>query len=148
MAQFDVLLLNGPNLNMLGLRDPAIYGDLSLKDIEEAAIRHAENLDMGLEPYQSNHEGALIDKIHQAYQDHDGVIINPGGFSHTSVALRDAIEILDCPVLEVHLSNIAAREKFRHHSYVSSVATGVISGMGAYGYIMALDAMAEILNDA
>lgn len=142
-----LLVLNGPNLNMLGARDPAQYGTQTLGDIEQAVrLRAAE---AGLEPEfaQSNHEGELIDLIHAAHGRVAGLVINPGGLTHTSVALRDALEILTCPMIEVHLSNVHAREEFRRHSYVSPVVTGVIAGLGAQGYLLAVDAIAARLRD-
>ncbi|MBD2760447.1 type II 3-dehydroquinate dehydratase [Yimella sp. cx-573] len=139
-----LLVLNGPNLNLLGHRDPAQYGSTTLADIEKAVRSRAEQHGMAVDFRQSNHEGELVEAIQQARTSAVGVVINPAAYTHTSVAIRDALEILDCPVVEVHLSNIHAREEFRHHSYVSAVATGVIAGLGAQGYLLAVDAIAAL----
>ena len=144
----SILIVNGPNLNMLGLREPHIYGATTLDDIEAACQERAEELRLGLEFRQSNHEGELIGWIQEARTDHDGIIINAGGYTHTSVAIRDALAATDLPVIEVHLSNIFAREPFRHHSYISAVARGVICGLGAQGYLLAMDALARIIDNA
>lgn len=139
-----VLVLNGPNLNRLGKRQPEIYGSTTLADIEAGLSEHAARLGVGIDFLQSNHEGELIDRIHQAADAGESVIINPGGFTHTSVALRDALaEIADGPgFVEVHISNVHAREEFRHHSYLSPVARGVIAGLGVHGYHAALEYLA------
>ena len=142
-----VLVLNGPNLNMLGTREPAIYGSMSLTEIEERCRERAKLLDLELTFHQSNHEGALVTWIQEARFDCVGIIINAGAYTHTSVALQDALQLCDEPIIEVHLSNIFAREEFRHHSYISSLAKGMICGFGAHVYILALDAIAE-LQDA
>ncbi|NBO18110.1 MAG: type II 3-dehydroquinate dehydratase [Proteobacteria bacterium] len=139
-----ILLVNGPNLNTLGTREPEIYGRETLAQIEKNCIAHAKALKLELSVFQSNHEGEIIEAIQQARTVYQGVIINPGAFTHTSVAIMDALLLLTCPIIEVHLSNIHAREEFRHHSYVSKVAKGVICGLGAKGYLMALDAMADL----
>jgi 3-dehydroquinate dehydratase II len=143
----DILLLNGPNLNMLGKREPSIYGHHSLSELElqcqERALQHG----LTLQSFQSNHEGALLDCLHQHFGSVEGIIINPAGLSHTSVALRDGVAMMDVPIIEVHLSNIHARESFRHHSYISSIARGVICGLGAEGYIYAVDALAGMLKN-
>lgn len=144
-AMSDVLLvLNGPNLNMLGTRDPKQYGSSTLSDIESAVRDRADSLGLEVDFRQSNHEGELVDWIQRARGEVAGVIINPGAYSHTSVAIHDALELLDCPIVEVHLSNIHRREEFRHHSYVSLVATGVIAGLGARGYLLAVEAIAAL----
>ena len=142
-----VLVLNGPNLNMLGTREPAVYGSVSLTEIEERCRERAKLLDLELTFRQSNHEGALVTWIQEARFDCVGIIINAGAYTHTSVALQDALQLCDEPIIEVHLSNIFAREKFRHHSYISPLAKGMICGFGAHVYILALDAIAE-LRDA
>ena len=142
-----VLVLNGPNLNMLGTREPAVYGSVSLTEIEERCRERAKLLDLELTFRQSNHEGALVTWIQEARFDCVGIIINAGAYTHTSVALQDALQLCDEPIIEVHLSNIFAREKFRHHSYISPLAKGMICGFGAHVYILALDAIAE-LQDA
>ncbi|MES2934586.1 MAG: type II 3-dehydroquinate dehydratase [Pseudomonadota bacterium] len=136
----NILLLNGPNLNLLGSREPGIYGDSTLSDIEVAARLQAQAAGATLASFQSNHEGALIDRIHAAKTEGiDAIIINPGGLTHTSVALRDALSGVAIPFVEVHISNIHQRETFRHHSYLSAVAVGVICGLGVDGYRAALD---------
>ena len=141
-----VLVLHGPNLNMLGQRDPAHYGAMTLDALNQAMTQRAETMGLALRCLQSNHEGALIDTIHQAVGTTCGLIINPAGLTHTSVALADAIELYPSPCIEVHLSNIARREPFRHHSYVSRVASGVISGLGPGGYLLALEALQGLLS--
>ncbi|MCK4509423.1 MAG: type II 3-dehydroquinate dehydratase [Desulfuromonadales bacterium] len=134
-----VLVLHGPNLNLLGQREPDVYGQQTLADINESLTLLAVELDSEIEAFQSNHEGDLIDRIHSARNDgFAGIIINPGGLTHTSVALRDAISSVDLPVIEAHLSNIHARESFRHHSYVAGVVVGQVSGFGAMSYQLAL----------
>jgi 3-dehydroquinate dehydratase-2 len=138
-----VLVLNGPNLDLLGRREPDVYGTDTLDDLVERCRRTAGELGLEVDARQSNHEGVLIDAVHEAMADHGGVIINPGGYTHTSVALRDALVALPVPVVEVHLSNVHAREAFRSHSYISPVATAVIAGAGATGYDLALRFLAE-----
>ena len=134
-----LLLLNGPNLNLLGTREPEVYGRATLADIEATLQREAAERGATLATFQSNHEGALIDRIHAARTEGIGfILINPGGLTHTRVALRDALAGVAIPFIEVHLSNIHQREAFRHHSYLSAVAVGVICGFGASGYSMAL----------
>lgn len=135
-----LLLLNGPNLNLLGTREPAVYGTTTLADIENAAVAQATNAGAALEHFQSNHEGALIDRIHAARSEGvDFIVINPGGLTHTSVALRDAFASVAIPFVEVHVSNVHARESFRQHSYLSGIARGVICGLGPDGYRFAID---------
>ena len=143
----EILVLNGPNLNLLGTREPEIYGYETLDQIMQGVSAEARSFGCDLEAYQSNHEGDLIDQIHRAKQENfSGIIINPGGYTHTSVALRDAISGVAVPTVEVHLSNIYAREQFRHHSYIAPVAIGQISGFGALGYSMALRALSEYIK--
>jgi 3-dehydroquinate dehydratase-2 len=135
----SILVLNGPNLNLLGTREPATYGSTTLADIEQRLRTLAEGHTLAF--FQSNHEGALIDRIHQAgREDVDFILINPAALTHTSIGLRDALLGVDIPFIEVHLSNVFAREPFRHHSYLSDIAAGVISGLGAQGYELALAA--------
>lgn len=142
-----VLVLHGPNLNLLGQREPEIYGSQTLEEIDAEIVQLAEQLGAHVTSFQSNHEGQLIDRLHLAMQDGTtGVLINPGGFTHTSVALRDAIAALAMPVIEVHLSNVHARESFRQHSFISPVATGVVCGLGKDGYTLALRAILAKLN--
>jgi len=142
----SVLILNGPNLNMLGVREPHIYGATTLDDLEGACQERAEQLGLTIDFRQSNHEGELVSWIQQARTEHDGIIINAGAYTHTSVAIMDALLVAELPVVEVHLSNIFKREPFRHHSYISGMAQGVICGFGPQGYLMALDAMQNILD--
>jgi len=140
-----VLVLNGPNLNMLGTREPATYGSETLADVDKLCQAEAGALGLAIECRQSNHEGELVTWIQQARGAFDAIVINPGAYSHTSIAIHDALRAVALPVIEVHLTNIHARESFRHHSYVSAVATGVICGLGAAGYRLALRALAEKL---
>jgi len=141
-----VLVLNGPNLNMLGIREPKTYGSQTLADIEAMCKAEGKKLGLTVDCRQTNREGELCEWIQEAYGKKDGIIINPGGYSHTSIAIRDALSAVAIPTIEVHLSNIHAREEFRHHSYVSAVAVGVICGLGATGYRLALEALAERLG--
>ncbi|MBJ9984333.1 type II 3-dehydroquinate dehydratase [Acinetobacter sp. S40] len=135
-----ILVIHGPNLNLLGKREPEVYGDLTLNDINQQLIAQAQNSNIQLETFQSNWEGAIVDRIHQAQlEDIKFIIINPAALTHTSVALRDALLGVAIPFIEVHLSNVHAREAFRHHSYLSDKAVGVICGLGAKGYSYALD---------
>ncbi|WP_439518405.1 type II 3-dehydroquinate dehydratase [Hydrogenophaga sp.] len=144
-----ILLLNGPNLNLLGTREPATYGHTTLADVENESRAHAQGLGFELEAFQSNHEGALLDKIHEAGRRYKageltGVVFNAGAFTHTSVALHDAIAgVKPLPVIEVHISNVHAREAFRHHSYISPVAAGIVVGFGTDGYLLALEGLAK-----
>jgi 3-dehydroquinate dehydratase II len=144
----SILVLNGPNLNLLGLREPEIYGHETLADIEEACLESAAALGLAVDFRQSNHEGQLVDWIHEARQTADGILLNAGAFSHTSVAILDALNAAALPVIEVHLSNIYRREEFRHNSYVSRAARGVICGLGGHGYELALAALARLLRSA
>ncbi|SUT85590.1 3-dehydroquinate dehydratase [Actinobacillus ureae] len=142
-----ILLLNGPNLNMLGKREPHIYGSQTLADIEQYLQQSAQAQSYELDYFQANGEEPLINRIHQAFQNTDFIIINPGAFTHTSVAIRDALLAVSIPFIEVHLSNVHAREPFRHHSYLSDIAKGVICGLGAKGYDYALDFAISELNE-
>ena len=141
-----VFILNGPNLNLLGVRDPSIYGRDTLGDIEERCTARAAALSLEIDFRQTNHEGQLVDWIQEARESADGIILNAGALTHTSVALLDALSAAGLPVIEVHLSNIFRRESFRHHSYVSLAANGVICGLGAQGYELALDAIASLIE--
>ena len=133
-----ILVINGPNLNMLGIREPEIYGDETLQDLIDYVVDYCKPRNVEVEFYQSNHEGDIIDAIQEALDKFDGIIINPAAYTHTSVALRDAIAAVGIPAIEVHLSNVNAREAFRHHSYIAPVAAGTICGFGAEGYRLAL----------
>jgi 3-dehydroquinate dehydratase-2 len=148
VAGAAILVLNGPNLNLLGVREPKTYGSETLADIEEACLERAAALDLALDFRQSNHDGQLVDWIQEARESADGIIINAGAYTHTSIAILDALRACELPIIEVHLSNIFAREAYRHHSYISSVARGVICGFGAQSYILALDAIAYVLEAA
>jgi len=146
VAGATILVLNGPTLNLLGVREPAIYGRDTLADVEEACLERASVLGLALDFRQSNHEGQLVEWIQEARENADGIIINPAGYTTTSVALLDALKASELPVIEVHLSNIYRREAFRHNSLVSQAATGVICGLGAQGYLLALEAIARLLD--
>jgi len=141
-----ILVLHGPNLNLLGTREPDVYGRTTLAEIDQQLAACAKDAGCVVETVQSNHEGVLIDRIQQAMGEADAILINPAGLTHTSVALRDALAATGLPVVEVHLSNVFAREPFRHHSYVSGVALGVISGLGVRGYRLGLEALMERLG--
>ncbi|GAB4476240.1 MAG: type II 3-dehydroquinate dehydratase [Anaerolineales bacterium] len=138
----EVLVLHGPNLNLLGEREPQVYGSLTLEEINRRLVEEGGRLGVGVRCFQSNTEGTLIDHLHEARHWAAGVIFNPGGYTHTSVALRDAISAIEIPVIEVHLSNVYAREEFRHHSLISAVCWGKISGLGWRSYLLALHAFA------
>ncbi len=142
-----IFILNGPNLNLLGQREPQIYGHETLDDIEAMCRDHAETLDLDLDFRQSNHEGVLVDWVHEAKRLADGLICNLGAYSHTSIALHDALVAVDIPAIEVHLSNIHAREEFRHNSYTARASKAIIAGLGPIGYKVALSALDEIVDD-
>ena len=142
-----VFILNGPNLNLLGVRDPSIYGHDTLGDIEERCTARAASLGLEIDFRQTNHEGQIVDWIQEARESADGIILNAGALTHTSVAVLDALAAAELPVVEVHLSNIFRRDRFRRHSYVSLAANGVICGLGAHGYELALNAMARLIED-
>jgi len=143
-----VHVINGPNLNMLGKREPEVYGSLSLDEINQGLDVLAADLGLALTFFQSNHEGAILDHIHAVFEENPaGVIINPGAFTHTSVALRDGLLLLSCPLIEVHLSNIHKRESFRHKSLIADIALGQLTGFGAFGYHMALRSIHHQLNN-
>ncbi len=141
-----ILVIHGPNLNLLGTREPDIYGDTTLEEINGDLSSAAKDWGAEVEFFQSNHEGALVDRIQESQSWADGILINPGGLTHTSVSLRDALVATELPIVEIHLSNIFAREEFRRHSYVSPIALGVISGFGAMGYGLGLNALLEHLE--
>lgn len=142
-----ILILHGPNLNLLGLREPDIYGALTLGEINHRLQDYGQELGFEVRTYQSNSEGALIDALHEARAWAKGIVFNPGGYTHTSVALRDAVAAIELPVIEVHLSNTQAREEFRHHSLIAPVCQGSIMGFGWVSYKLALLALAEIIKD-
>ncbi len=133
-----ILVINGPNMNLLGKREKNLYGTFSLKEIEEMISKESEKLSIKTEFFQSNYEGAIIEKIQRADGDFNGIILNPAGFAHTSVAIRDAIKAVDIPVVEVHITNIFSREEFRSRSITGAAARGVITGLGVHGYLIAL----------
>ena len=137
----SVLILNGPNLNLLGTRQPEVYGKTTLADVEALCAAETARLELEMQFAQSNHEGELIDLIHEARGQHAGIILNAGAYTHTSIALMDAIASVELPVVEVHLSNIHARESFRHTSYIAPVAIGQICGFGVHGYVLAIQAL-------
>ncbi len=146
MAGETILVLNGPNLNLLGVREPEIYGNETLAEIEEACLERCAELELRLDFRQSNHEGELVTWIQDARGNAAAIIINAAAFSHTSVAIHDALKFAELPVIEVHLSNIFKREPFRHASYISTVADGIICGLGSQGYLLALDALWRLLH--
>lgn len=145
-SSFSILVLHGPNLNLLGLREPGIYGTVTLADIDKLLHKEANSLLCNVETLQSNHEGVLVDAIQAARTQHQGILINAGAYTHTSVALRDALAAVALPVVEVHLSNIYQREPFRHHSFIAPVAVGQISGFGAESYRLGLLALVHTLK--
>lgn len=137
----SILLINGPNLNLLGTREPETYGNQTLEDVEQLCMDHAAGMGISLATFQSNHEGAIVDAIQQSRDVYSHIVINPGAYTHTSIAIRDAILGVDARVYEVHISNVHEREPFRHHSYISDIAKGVFIGMGIPGYLAAIDAI-------
>ncbi|MDX9786039.1 MAG: type II 3-dehydroquinate dehydratase [Desulfobacterales bacterium] len=144
----SILVVHGPNLNMLGKREPSIYGTDTLADIDQGLKQTGKQLGITVETFQSNHEGAIVDRIQAGFGTIQGLIINPGAYTHTSVAIRDALLLFDIPIIEIHLSNIYKREAFRHSSMIAGVATGQIAGFGAHGYTLAIQAMARLLSTA
>ena len=142
----NVFVINGPNLNLLGTREPDVYGHTTLADIEDATIKAGKSFDINIVFRQSNEEGVIVNWVHEAQNDGHGLIINAAGYTHTSVAIMDALLAAQIPVIEVHLSNIYKREEFRHHSYISKAASGIICGFGSQGYVLAVDAMAKLLK--
>lgn len=141
-----ILVLHGPNLNLLGQREPEVYGRQTLSQIDADLSARAKELDVEIDCFQSNHEGELVDRVQEAMGSVAGILINPAGFTHSSVALRDALAAVSLPVIEIHLSNVFAREPFRQHSYISPIALGVISGLGAHGYLLGLEALTRHLQ--
>ena len=147
MAQAPaVLVLNGPNLNLLGTREPEVYGRTTLAQIESACVARGRELGLAVECRQSNHEGELVTWVQEARNGHQGIVLNAGALTHSSIALLDALQAVGLPLVEVHLSNIYRRESFRHHSYISRAATGTICGFGSQSYLLALEAMAGLLK--
>ena len=142
-----ILVIHGPNLNMLGQRENDIYGNLTLEQIDRELIEHGKRLQSLVDTFQSNHEGALVDRLQDAVDKVDGIIINPAAYTHTSVALRDALLLHTVPIIEIHLSNIDKRESFRHHSYIADIANARIAGFGATGYRLALDGLAALISN-
>ena len=145
-AHHKILIIHGPNLNMLGTREPDIYGNQTLEEINTALKAQADSLGFQIETFQSNHEGDIIDKIQQAHDSFDGIIINPAAYTHTSIAIRDALSLLNVPVVEIHISNIYQRESFRHTSMMSVIVTAQVSGFGPHGYMLALGGLAQLLK--
>ena len=145
-SEIRILVIHGPNLNLLGKREPEVYGTQTLADIDQELATAAKALGVSVNSFQSNHEGELIDRIQESMGHESGILINPGGFTHSSVALRDALVATTLPIVEVHLSNVYAREAFRQISYVSPIALGVVSGLGARGYRFGLEALVEHLS--
>ena len=143
----NILLINGANLNMLGIREPEKYGGKSLKEIEDAVVSRGKELGAEVDVYQSNIEGEIVEKIQQALGKYDGIIINAGGYTHTSVVIRDAIAAVKIPAIEVHMTNIHAREEFRHTSLLSGVCKGIIAGFGDNSYILALEGLISMIKD-
>lgn len=143
-----ILVIHGPNLNKLGIREPEIYGSRKLEDINDEIRKSAEKIEIETECFQTNHEGEIIDRIQNMENRFDGLIINPAAFTHTSVAIRDALALLDIPIVEVHISNIYKREPFRHTSLTAGAVTGQISGFGIYGYVMAVNALGRLMNES
>lgn len=142
-----ILVINGVNMNMLGIREPEKYGNMTLKDLEKELYSYSFELGIDIETYQSNHEGEIVEKIHSAYNNADGIVINPGAYTHTSVAIRDAIAAVNLPTVEVHMTNIHSREDFRHKSMIAPVSIAQISGFGADCYKLGLKGLTDILND-
>ena len=146
IKQLSILVLHGPNLNLLGEREPAVYGSTTLEEINRLLIEEGNALNAKVSTLQSNHEGVLVDEIHDAIDKYQGILINPGAYTHTSIALRDALSGVGIPTVEVHLSNIHRRETFRHHSYIAPIALGQISGFGVQSYLLGLQALVAHLR--
>lgn len=143
----NILIINGPNLNLLGKREPGVYGNDSLQEIQNEIVKLAKELNIGVEFYQSNHEGGIIDALHNAMDENDGVLLNAGAYTHYSYAIRDAIAAIKIPVIEVHMSNIHAREEFRHTSVIAPVCKGSIAGFGKDSYLLGLRAVKNIIDN-
>jgi len=141
-----ILVINGPNLNLLGIREPHIYGKISLKEIENNLVKYGKKISYNVHCTQNNNEGKLVEIVQRAYEDYSGIIINAGGYTHTSIALMDALKFFSKPIIEVHMSNIYKRENFRHLSYISHVSNGSICGFGANGYKIALNSIIKLIN--
>lgn len=148
MSKLKILVVNGPNINLLGTREPGVYGSITLADINNCLADKANSLDVDLSFFQSNSEGSIIDEIHRVRSSFQGIIINAGAYTHTSVAIRDALAAVALPTVEVHLSNIYRREEFRHHSFIAPIAIGQISGFGANSYLLGLDALVKHLQQS
>jgi 3-dehydroquinate dehydratase-2 len=146
LLQKKILVIHGPNLNMLGKREPDIYGQQTLDEIDDQLHKLGEKLGIDLETFQSNHEGEIVSRIQQALGTCNGILINPAAYTHTSIAIRDALSLLDIPIVEIHLSNIYKRESFRHNSLIADIAAARISGFGAQGYLLALEGLAALIE--
>jgi 3-dehydroquinate dehydratase-2 len=146
LPQKKILVIHGPNLNMLGQREPDIYGHQNLDEINARLLSLGEKLGLEIETFQSNHEGEIVDRIQLAVRSCDGILINPAAYTHTSIAIRDSLSLLDIPVVEIHLSNIYKREPFRHKSLIADIAAARISGFGAHGYLLALQGLAALIE--
>ena len=142
-----ILIINGVNMNMLGVREPEKYGSITLNDLEKELYAYSFELGIDIDTFQSNHEGEIVEKIHSAIEKFDGIVINAGAYTHTSVAIRDAIASVNIPAIEVHMTNIFSREEFRHHSYLAPVCKGQISGFGINSYKLALTAIKDIISE-
>ena len=141
-----VLVIHGPNLNMLGKREPELYGNTTLEDVNKSLKKAGDTMGLSVETFQSNHEGETVEKIQQAFSAYSGLIINPAAFTHSSIAIRDALLLLDIPIIEIHISNIYKREPFRHTSMIADICAARLTGFGINGYLMALEAMAKMLG--
>ncbi len=142
----NILLINGPNLNLLGTREPEIYGNQTLNDVEKELVKIAQDKNINIECFQSNHEGEIVDKIHDSVEATQGILINAGAFTHTSISIRDALIASEIPFVELHISNIFSREEFRKESFLTDIAIGIISGFGTTGYTLALEGIVEYLK--
>ena len=143
----NIIIINGPNLNLLGEREQSQYGKITFNDLKDICLEHSKKIGINLDFFQSNVEGEIVTKIQNARKEYDGIIINAAGYTHTSVSIRDAIDIFKKPIIELHISNIYKREEFRQKSLISNIATGIICGLGSNGYILAINAMHELLKN-